>query len=59
GLGVKLPGGVKIGMDNIAGDLQQVTASYDIDLGGSSLRLIVRDNEGADTYAKVQWSYSL
>ena len=59
GLGVKLPGGVKIGMDNVAGDLQQVTASYDIDLGGSTLRLIVRDNEGADTFAKVQWSYSL
>jgi len=59
GLGVKLPGGVKIGMDNVAGDLQQVTASYDIDLGGSTLRLIVRDNEGADTFAKVQWNYSL
>ncbi|MCS5643649.1 MAG: hypothetical protein NZ807_10350 [Dehalococcoidia bacterium] len=59
GLGVKLPGGVKIGMDNVAGDLQQVTASYDIPLGGSTLRLIVRDNEGADTYAKVQWNYSL
>ena len=59
GLGVKLPGGVKIGMDNVAGDLQQVTASYDIDLGGSTMRLIVRDNEGADTYAKVQWNYSL
>ena len=59
GVGVKLPGGVKIGLDNGGDDNQDLTASYDIDLGGSSLSLRVGDHEPADTYVKAQWSYSL
>jgi len=59
GVGVKLPGGIKIGLDNGGDDNQDIAASYDIDLGGSTLRLIILDNEPADTTAKIQWSYSL
>ena len=58
GVGVKLPGGVKIGVDDNEGD-QDVTASYDIDLGGSTLSLRISDNEPADTVVKAQFGYSL
>jgi len=59
GVGVKLPGGVKIGVDNGGDDNQDVAASYDIDLGGSTLSLRITDNEPADTVVKAQFSYSL
>jgi len=59
GVGVKLPGGIKIGVDNGGDDNQDVTASYDIDLGGSTLSLRVSDNEPADTTVRAQFAYSL
>ena len=59
GVGVKLPGGIKIGVDNGGDDNQDVAASYDIDLGGSTLSLRIADKEPADTVVKAQFSYSL
>ena len=59
GLGVKLPGGIKLGLDEGADGNQDVAASYSIDLGGSAVDLRVYDHEPADTIVKAQWSYSL
>jgi len=59
GLGVKLPGGIKLGYDEGADGNTDVAASYSVDLGGSAVDLRVYDHEPADTTVKAQWSYSL
>ena len=51
--------GIKISMLEKSDDTQEVTANYNIDMGGSTLRLIIADNEPADTKLGVQWNYSL
>jgi predicted porin len=51
--------GIKIAMLEKSDDNQEVTVNYNIDMGGSTLRLILSDNEPADTLLGVQWNYSL
>jgi len=58
GLGVKISG-IKIGMDEGSDGNQDLAASYDIDLGGSTLSLRVSDNHPADTVLRAQFNYSL
>ena len=45
-------------LDN-SDDTQEVVGNYNIEMGGSTLRLIIADNEPADTLLGVQWNYSL
>jgi predicted porin len=51
--------GIKLTMLEKSDDTQEVTANYNIDMGGSTLRLILSDNEPADTLLGIQWNYSL
>ena len=51
--------GIKVTMMEDSSDNQEVTANYNIDLGGSTLRLILIDYEPNDTKLAVQWNYSL
>jgi len=59
GVGVKLPGGIKLGLDEGGDGNQDVAASYDIDLGGSTMSIRIADNQPDKTVVKVQFSYSL
>jgi len=51
--------GIAVTMDEGSDGNQDVSANYNIDLGGSTLRLIIADNEPADTMLGVQWNYAL
>jgi len=50
--------GIKVQYDE-TGDDEDLTLNYDIDLGGSTLRLIIADHQPADTKFAMQWNYSL
>ena len=50
--------GLKLQYDETAGDAD-LSANYDVDLGGATMRVGVIDNEGSDTAIFVQWMYSL
>ena len=50
--------GLKLQYDETAGDAD-LSANYDVDLGGATMRFGVIDNEGSDTAIFVQWMYSL
>ena len=50
--------GLKLQYDETDGDAD-LSANYDVDLGGATMRLGVIDNEGSDTAMFVQWMYSL
>ena len=50
--------GLKLQYDETGGDAD-LSANYDVDLGGATMRLGVIDNEGSDTAVFVQWMYSL
>ena len=50
--------GLKMQYDETAGDAD-LSANYDVDLGGATMRLGVIDNEGSETKVFVQWMYSL
>jgi predicted porin len=50
--------GVKLQYDETGGDAD-LALNYDVDLGGSTMRLGVVDNEGEETKSFVQFSYSL
>ena len=50
--------GLKLQYDELDGDAD-LGANYDVDLGGSTMRLGVIDNEGDETKAFVQFAYSL
>ena len=50
--------GLKLQYDETGGDAD-LSANYDVDLGGATMRLGVIDNEGSDTAMFVQWMYSL
>ena len=50
--------GLKLQYDETGGDAD-LSANYDVDLGGATMRLGVIDNEGSETKVFVQWMYSL
>ena len=50
--------GLKLQYDETGGDAD-LSANYDVDLGGATMRLGVIDNEGSETAVFVQWMYSL
>jgi predicted porin len=50
--------GLKLQYDETDGDAD-LSANYDVDLGGATMRLGVVDNEGSETKVFVQWMYSL
>ena len=50
--------GLKLQYDETGGDAD-LSANYDVDLGGATMRLGVVDNEGSETAVFVQWMYSL
>ena len=50
--------GLKLQYDETAGN-DDLSANYDVDLGGATMRLGVIDNEGSETKVFVQWMYSL
>ena len=50
--------GLKLQYDETAGD-PDLSANYDVALGGATMRVGVIDNEGSDTAIFVQWMYSL
>ena len=50
--------GLKLQYDETGGDAD-LSANYDVDLGGATMRLGVIDNEGAETKVFVQWMYNL
>ena len=51
--------GLSLTIDENASDDQQVTANYNVDLGGSSMKFGVIDGDGASAKVVVQWSYGL
>jgi predicted porin len=51
--------GLSLTLDENSSDAQEVSANYSVDLGGSSMKLIVVDADGASAKVAVQWSYSL
>jgi hypothetical protein len=50
--------GLKLQYDETGGDAD-LSANYDVDLGGATMRLGVIDNEGSETKVFVQWMYNL
>ena len=50
--------GLKLQYDETGGDAD-LSANYDVDLGGATMRLGVVDNEGSETSVFVQWMYNL
>ena len=50
--------GLKLQYDETDGDAD-LSANYDVDLGGATMRLGVIANDGADTKVFVQWMYNL
>ena len=51
--------GLSLTLDENASDDQEVTANYNVDLGGSSLKFGVVDADGASAKILAQWAYSL
>jgi len=54
----KLPFGLKLSYTETGGNAN-LGANYDVPLGGATMRLIARDDEGSDTSIGVQWMYGL
>jgi predicted porin len=51
--------GLVLTIDEDASDDQEVTANYNVDLGGSSMKVGVIDADGASAKVLLQWAYSL
>jgi len=51
--------GIVLTIDENASDKQEVTANYNVDLGGSSMKLGVVDADDASAKVLLQWAYSL
>jgi len=51
--------GLSLTLDENASDAQEVTANYNVDLGGSSMKFGVVDADGSSAKVLAQWAYSL
>jgi len=51
--------GLVLTLDENASDDQEVTANYNVDLGGSSMKFGVIDADGKSAKVLAQWAYSL